>query len=127
MGDIVMIILKLRAPPGFEKYPALQFIINNLLFHSWGAFNPCMSFAFSENYRSGIKHIFFGRSRAGSLSLSATTKTTLPRKRTRSSSSDHFSMKAAEGSGNEWLKRKGVENNRGQEQEKSNDKQEQKH
>ena len=124
---LIRIILKLKAPPGFEKYPALQFIINRLLFHSWCAFNPCMCFAFSENYRSGIKHIFFGRSRAGSPSLSATTKTTLPRKRTGSSSSDHFSMEAVEGSGNEWLKRKGVENNRGQEQEKSNDKQEQKH
>ena len=101
--NLIGIILKRRAP-GFEKYPALEFIINKLLFHSWGAFNPCICFAFSENYRSGFMHIFFGRSRAGSLSLSANTKTSVTRKRTRSSSSDHFSMKAFEGSENERLK-----------------------
>jgi len=102
--NLIGIILKRTAPPGFEKYPALQFIINKLLFHSWGAFNPCICFAFSENYRSGFMHIFFGRSRAGSLSLSANTKTSVTRKRTRSSCSDHFSMKAFEGSENERLK-----------------------
>ena len=55
-------------------------------------------------------HIFFGRSRAGSHSLSANTKTSVIRKRTRSSSSDHFSMKAVEGSENERLKCAGGEN-----------------
>ncbi|XP_067040411.1 QRFP-like peptide receptor isoform X1 [Acropora muricata] len=101
---LIRIFLKRTAPPGFEKYPALEFIINNLLFHSWSAFNPCICFAFSGNYRSGFMHIFFGRSRAGSLSLSANTKTSVTRKRTRSSSSDHFSMKAFEGSENGRLK-----------------------
>ena len=61
---LIRIILERTALPVFEKYPALEFIINKLLFHSWGAFNPCICFAFSENYRSGFMHIFFGRSRA---------------------------------------------------------------
>ena len=108
--NLIRIILKRTALPVFEKYPALEFIMNKLLFHSWGAFNPCICFAFSENYRSGFMHIFFGRSRAGSHSLSANTKTSVIRKRTRSSSSDHFSMKAVEGSENERLKCAGGEN-----------------
>ena len=109
--NLIRIILKRMALPEFEKYPALEFIINRLLFHSWGAFNSCICFAFSENYRSGFMHIFFGRSRAArSLSLSANTRTSVIRKRTRSSSSDHFSMKAVEGSENEQLKCAGGDN-----------------
>ena len=123
---LISIILKKDAPPGFEEYPALAFIINTLLFHSWGAFNPCMCFAFSENYRTGLRHVFFGGSRAGSLSLSANTKLTSSKKRTRSSNSDHLNLKAAKGNGKEWFKLAGEEKDRSQEQEKGNGKQEQK-
>ena len=123
---LIRIILKQKAPPGFEKYPALEFIINKLLLHSWGAFNPCMCFAFSENYRTGLKQVFFGGSRAGSSSLSANTKLTSSRKRTRSSNSDHLNLKAAKGNGKEWFKLAGEEKDRSQEQEKGNGKQEQK-
>ncbi|XP_067040395.1 neuropeptide SIFamide receptor-like [Acropora muricata] len=122
---LIVIISKGKDPPGFE-YPALKFIITKLLFHSWGAFNPCMCFAFCGNYRTGLQHVFFGGSRAGSLSLSANTKLTSSRKRTRSSSSDHFNIKAAKGNGNEWFKLTGEEKDRSQEQEKGNSKQEQK-
>ena len=83
---LISIILKQKAPPGFEEYPVLEFIVNRLFFHSWGAFNSCMCFAFSENYRTGLRHVFFGGSRAGSLSLSANTKLTSSKKRTRSTS-----------------------------------------
>ena len=123
---LIKIILKRTAPPGFENYPALVFIISRLLLHSWGAFNPCMCFAFSENYRTGLKHVFFGGPRAGSLSLSANTKLTSSRKRTRSSNSDHLKIKAAEGNGKEWFKLAGEEKDRSQEQEKGSGKQEQK-
>ena len=61
-------------PPEIKKYPAIVFFIEKLLVHSWGAVNPCMCFAFSQNYRTGLKHVFFRRSRAGSPSLSANTK-----------------------------------------------------
>ncbi|XP_067040384.1 prolactin-releasing peptide receptor-like [Acropora muricata] len=124
--NLISIILKKRAPPGFEEYPALAFIINCLLFHSWGAFNPCMCFAFSENYRTGLRHVFFGGSRAGSLSVSARTKLTSSKKRTRSSNSDHLNLKSAKGNGKEWFKLGGEEKDRSQEQEKGNGKQEQK-
>ena len=120
-----MIILK-GPPLGFEKYPALVFIITKLLLHSWGAFNPCMCFAFSENYRTGLKHVFFAGSRAGSLSLSANTNLTSSRKRTRSSNSNHLKIKAAKGNGKEWFELAGEEKDRSQEQEKGNGKQEQK-
>ena len=123
---LIKIILKRTAPPGFENYPALAFIISRLLLHSWGAFNPCMCFAFSENYRTGLKHVFFGRTRAGSLSLSANTKLTSSRKRTRSSNSDHLNLKAAKGNGKEWFKLAGEEKDRSQEQDKGSGKQEQK-
>ena len=43
----------------------IVFIINKILLHSWGALNPCVCFAFSENYRTGFKHIVIGRCRAG--------------------------------------------------------------
>ena len=75
-----------RHPPEVEKNPAISFIIWIFLFLSWGAVNPCMCFAFSENFRTGLKLVFYGESRAGSLSLSANTKLTSARKRTRSSS-----------------------------------------
>ncbi|XP_015750548.1 PREDICTED: orexin receptor type 2-like [Acropora digitifera] len=74
-----------RLPPEVEKNPAILFIITRLLVHSWGAINPCMCFAFCENYRTGLKHVFFGGSRAGSPSLSANTKMATLGKRTRSS------------------------------------------
>ena len=122
---LISIIMKPKALPGFE-YPALKFIINNLLFHSWGALNPCLCFAFSENYQTGLKHVFFGGSRAGSLSLSGNTKLTSSRKGTRSSGSDHFNIKAVKGNGDEWFKLVGEEKDRSQEQEKGNGKQEQK-
>ena len=123
---LIRIILKRKVPPGFKKYPALEFIINKLLLHSWGAFNACMCFAFSENYRTGLKHVFFGGSRAGSLSLSANTKLTSSRKRTRGSSSDHFDIKTVKGNKNEWSKLAGEESDRSQEQKKGNGKKEQK-
>ena len=123
--NLIGIIMKQKAPPGYE-YPALEFIINSLLFHSWGAFNPCMCFAFSENYQTGLKHVFFGGSRAGSLSLSGNTKLTSSRKRTRSSSSDHFNKKAVKGNGNKWFKLAGEEKDRSQDQEEGNGKEEQK-
>ena len=123
---LIKIILNRKALPGFEKYPALKFIITSLLVHSWGAFNPCMCFASSENYRTGLKYVFFGGSRGGSLSLSANTKLTSSRKRTGSSSSDHFNKKAVKGNGNEWFKLAGKEKDHSQEQEKGNGEQEQK-
>ena len=123
---LIRIILKRKDPPGFKKYPALEFIINKLLLHSWGAFNACICFAFSENYRTGLKHVFFGGSRAGSLSLSANTKLTSSRKRTTGSSSDHFNIKTVKGNENEWSKLAGEESDRSQEQEKGNGKKEQK-
>ena len=122
----ISIILKQRAPPGFEEYPALEFIVNRLLFHSWGAFNPCMCFAFSENYRTGLRHVFFGGTRAGSLSVSASTKLTSSKKRTRSSNSDHLNLNAANENGKEWFKLAGKEKDRSQERKKGNGKQDQK-
>ncbi|XP_015774447.1 PREDICTED: neuropeptide FF receptor 2-like [Acropora digitifera] len=124
---LIMIILKRATLPGSAKYPALEFTINILLFHSWGAVNPCMCFAFSENYRTGLKHVFFGGSSAGRLSLSANTKLTSSRKRRlRSSSSDHLNVEVVKGNGNEWFKLAGEEKDRSQEQENGNGKQEQK-
>ncbi|XP_074629329.1 neuropeptide Y receptor type 2-like [Acropora palmata] len=58
----------------------------------------------SENYRAGLKHIVCGRSRAGSISSSATKKLTSSAKRTRNSSSNHFSITGIGGSEKEWLK-----------------------
>ena len=123
---LIRIILKREVPPGFKKYPALKFIITSLLLHSWGAFNACICFAFSENYRTGLKYVFVGGSRAGSLSLSANTKLTSSRKRTKGSSSDHFNIKTVKGNENEWSKLAGEESDRSQEQEKGNGKKEQK-
>ena len=123
---LIMMILKRKAPPGFEEYPVLQFIINRLFLHSWCAFNPCMCFAFSENYRTGLKYVFFGGWRAGSLNLSANTKLTSSRKRTRNSSSYHCNIKAVKEIGNELFKLAGEEKDRSQEQQKGNGKQEQK-
>ncbi|XP_067040401.1 neuropeptide SIFamide receptor-like [Acropora muricata] len=87
-----------RRPPEVEKNPAISFIIKSLLVHSWGAVNPCVCFAFSENFRTGLKHI----ARAESLSLSA--KLTSGRRRTRGSSSYHFSMRPLKGSKRERFK-----------------------
>ena len=108
-----------KRPPEVEKYPAVLFIIGSLLVHSWGAVNPCMCFAFSGNFQTGLKHVFFGRSKARNLRLYAKTKVTSGRKRNRS-------LKAFEGSGNEWFKLAGEEKDLSQEQEKSNEKQKQK-
>ena len=113
-------------PPEIQKYPAIVFFIESLLVNSWGAINPCMCFAFCENYRTGLKHVFFRGSRAASPSLSENTKMTSPSKRTRSSSSYRFSVNVVEGSKREWLKLAEGEKNRSQEQEQDNDKQEQK-
>ncbi|XP_029208668.2 prolactin-releasing peptide receptor-like [Acropora millepora] len=121
--SLILIILKGKDPPGFG-YPSLIFIITKLLLHSWGTFNPCMCFAFSENYRTGLKHVFFGGCRAGSLSPSGNTKLTSSRKRTRSSSSHHFNIKAVKGNGNKWFKLAGEEKYHSQEQEKGDGKQE---
>ena len=93
-----------QVPPEAKTYPAIEFIIGSLLVHSWGAINPIMCFAFSENYRAGLKHIVCGRSRAGSISSSATKKLTSSAKRTRNSSSNHFSITGIGGSEKEWLK-----------------------
>ncbi|XP_044177472.1 prolactin-releasing peptide receptor-like [Acropora millepora] len=124
---LIMFILKRATLPGSAKYPVLEFTINILLYHSWGAVNPCMCFAFSENYRTGLKHVFFGGSSAGPLSLSADTKLTSSRKhRLRSSSSDHLNVEVVKGNGNEWFKLAGEEKDRSQEQENGNGKQEQK-
>ena len=115
-----------KRSPEVEKNPAMSFIIGSLLVHSWGAVNPCMCFAFSENFQTGLKYVFFGISRAGSLSLSANTKLTLARKRTRSPRSYHFSTRAVGGSKGARFKLAGEEKELSQEQEKGNDKQEQK-
>ncbi|XP_015766759.1 PREDICTED: neuropeptide receptor 15-like [Acropora digitifera] len=123
--QLMLIILKRKAFLIFE-YPALEFIINKLLLHSWGAFNPCICFAFSENYRTGFKYVVLGGSRSGSLSLSANKKLTSSRKRTRSSNSDHLNTKAVKGNGNEWFNLAGEEKDRSQEREKGNGKQDQK-
>ena len=125
--NLIMIILKRATLPGSEKYPALEFTINIFLSHSWGTINPCMCFAFSENYRTGLKHVFFGGSSPGSLSLSPNTKLTSSRKRRfRSSSSDHLNVEVVKGNGNEWFKLAGEKKDRSQEQENGNGKQEQK-
>ena len=100
----IFFVLHERYPPEVEKNPAILFIIGRLLVHSWGAVNPCMCFAFSENFRTGLKHVFFGRCRAGSLSLYADPKLTSARRRTRSSSSYHFSMRPVKGSKRERFK-----------------------
>ena len=113
-------------PPEFQKYPAIVFFIERLLVNSWGAINPCMCFAFCENYRTGLKHVFFRGSRAASPSLSANTKIISTSKRTRSSSSHRFSVNVVEGSKREWLKLAEGEKDCSQEQEKGSDKQEQK-
>ena len=55
---------------GAKISKVIVFIIRNMLVHSWGALNPCICFAFSENYRTGFKHLVFGRRRAGRNSLS---------------------------------------------------------
>ena len=54
-------------PPeiGAKIPKVIVFIITKMLLHSWGALNPCICFAFSENYRTGFKHLVFGRRRAG--------------------------------------------------------------
>ena len=109
-------------PPEIQKYPAILFFIESLLVHSWGAVNPCMCFAFCENYRTGLKHVFFGGFRAGRPSLPANTKMASLSKRTRSSSPYHFSENVVEGSKREWLKLADREKNLSQEQ--GNDKQE---
>ena len=113
-----------KRPLEVQKNPAMSFIIGSLLVHSWAAVNPCMCFAFSENFQTGLKYVFFGISRAGS--LSANTKLTLARKRTRSPSSYHFSMRAVGGSKGAPFKLAGEEKELSQEQEKGNDKQGQK-
>ena len=92
-----IIIFHGQVPRYVKTYPAIEFIIGSLLVHSWGAFNPCMCFAFSENYQAGLRHIFFGRSRDGNISLSANKRLTSSTKRPRNSSCNHFSMKAVEG------------------------------
>ena len=97
-----IIIFKFHGKPPTEfeaKIPSvILFIIKKMLVHSWGALNPCICFAFSENYRTGFKHLVFGRRRASRNSLSTISciNVTLVRRRTkRSSNSDHvmISMK----------------------------------
>ena len=122
----IIFIFHGKRRPEVEKNPAISFIIGSLLVHSWGAVNPCMCFAFSENFRTGLKYVFFGVSRAGSLSLSANIKLTLARKRTRSPSSYHFTMRAVGGSKGEQFKLAAEEKELSQEQEKGNNNQEQK-
>ena len=122
----IIFIFHGKRPPEVVKNPAILFIIRCLLVNSWGAFNACMCFAFSENFRTGLNHVFLGRSRAGSLSLSANTKLTSARKRIRNSSFYLFNMRAVEGSKRERFKLAGEEKDLIQEQEKGNDKQEQK-
>ncbi|XP_068718279.1 neuropeptide FF receptor 1-like [Montipora capricornis] len=64
-----IIILKFHGeldPEIGAKIPeVIVFIISKMLLHSWGALNPCICFAFSENYRTGFKHLVIGRRRAG--------------------------------------------------------------
>ena len=56
-----------KLPPEIDaKIPkVIVFIITRILMHSWGALNSCICFAFSENYRTGFKHLVIGRRRAG--------------------------------------------------------------
>ncbi|XP_068703781.1 neuropeptide FF receptor 1-like [Montipora foliosa] len=88
-------------PPeiGAKIPQVIVFIITKLLLHSWGALNPCICFAFSENYRTGFKHLVFGRRRAGRTAFSQVVSimnmTLVSRRTKRSSSSDHVSMKSA--------------------------------
>ncbi|XP_068703782.1 neuropeptide FF receptor 1-like [Montipora foliosa] len=82
-----------------DKIPqVIVFIIRKLLLHSWGALNPCICFAFSENYRTGFKHLVFGRRRVGRTAfpqlVSIMNMTFFRRRTKRSSSFDHVSMKS---------------------------------
>ena len=108
----------------------IVFIIKTMLVHSWGALNPCICFAFSENYRTGFKHLVFGRRRAGRTAfpqLVSIMNMTLVRRRTkRSSSSDHVSMKSITEGQQERLKHVGAEKEQGQIQKNTTEKQKEK-
>lgn len=89
-----IIIFKFRGELPREidaKIPqVIVFIIRKMLLHSWGALNPCICFAFSENYRTGFKHLVFGRRRAGRTAfppMMSMNMTLVSRKTKRSSSS----------------------------------------
>ena len=119
-------------PPeiGAKIPEVIEFIINKMLLHSWGALNPCICFAFSENYRTGFKHLVFGRRRASRTAfpqLVSIENTTLVSRRTkRSSSSDHVSMKSITEAQQERLKRVGAEKEQGQIQKNTTEKQKEK-
>ena len=109
-------------PPeiGAKIPQVIIFIISKMLLHSWGALIPCICFAFSENYRTGFKHLVIGRRRAGRTAfpqlVSIMNMTLVSRRTKRSSSSDHVSMKSITEAQQERLKRVGAEKEQGQKQ-----------
>ena len=119
-------------PPeiGAKIPQVIVFIIRKMLLHSWGALNPCICFAFSENYRTGFKHLVFGRRRAGRTAfpqlVSIMNMTLVSRRTKRSSSSDHVSMKSVTKAQQERLKRVGAEKEQGQKQKNTTEKQKEK-
>ena len=119
-------------PPeiGAKIPQVIVFIIRKMLLHSWGALNPCICFAFSENYRTGFKHLVFGRRRAGKTAfpqlVSIENMTLVSRRTKRSSSSDHVSMKSVTEAQEERLKRVGAEKEQGQKQKNTTKKQKEK-
>ena len=116
-------------PPkiGAKIPKVIVFIIEKMLVHSWGALNPCICFAFSENYRTGFKHLVFGRRRAGRTAfpqlVSIINMTLASRRTKRSSSSDHVSMKSITEAQQERLKLVGAEKEQGQKQKNTTEKQ----
>ena len=122
-------VLNMAISDLFTPLTIMPFIIASTLSNGPGFLNQLPSSlaeVVCENFQTGLKYVFFGISRAGSLSLSANTKLTLARKRTRGPSSYHFSMRAVGGSKGPRFKLAGEEKELSQEQEKGNDMQEQK-
>ena len=125
-----IIIFKFHGELPPEIPQVIVFIINKMLLHSWGALNPCICFAFSENYRTGFKHLVFGRRRAGRTAfpqlVSIENMTLVSRRTKRSSSSDHVSMKSITKAQQERLKRVGAEKEQGQKEKNTSEKQKEK-
>ena len=119
-------------PPeiGAKIPQVIVFIIRKMLLHSWGALNPCICFAFSENYRIGFNHLVFGRRRDGRTAfpqlVSIMNMTLVSRRTKRSSSSDHVSMKSITEAQEERLKRVGAEKEQSQKQKNTTEKQKEK-
>lgn len=86
-----------REPPVCAFRTVIPFIAHFAL-HSWGAINPCICFAFSQNYHSALKQLLTCRSPPLTSTLRMTTYSNISRKHTRSSrsSSDHIALRVIE-------------------------------